>query len=381
MARATLVLFLLISPTVPTALHGGSQSGNELLIHWLQAVEAHAPGEADGSAVAIGGWSKAQLLFILREVGKLREADARIQRGAVLHLDIALRVEARATGNLFMSYPRTGPGAPAPPLLVIDGRDHGRGASATHLEFARALLQKREPDAFSETFVRLWYIAAAAELALGRNLAELEVHLDHARRLYPHAAEILLASGYLHEAFASPRSQAVVRSGALVGLNSERANLQRAERYFREALSAAPALAEARLRLGRVLALQRKHAEAVIELQHALRIAKYPTESYYALLFLGREEELLGRLDEARRHFERAAALYPLAQSPRLSLSRLAAERGDGSVAQSVLERVIEMPPDPTDSLDPWWQYDLGPGRYAGRHVAEMYGALNQGIR
>ena len=49
---------------------------------------------------------------------------------------------------------------------------------------------------------------------------------------------------------------------------------------------------------------------------------------YYGNMFLGAEADALGLTDEARQAYERAGELYPLAQSPRLALSALAARSG-----------------------------------------------------
>jgi hypothetical protein len=380
MLRALLPCLLL-----SLAAGGVPQSGPELADRWLGAVTEHMPGQADDWTTAIGDWSRQQLVSTLNEIQRRRTPDRALRRGAVLHLDIVLHGSPRVSGPLFTRYPSTGPRAPsATTFLVLDGREEGRGAAETHLEFARALLKELTPDARTEEFVRLWYDATATRLAAARNYAELLVHLDHARRLFPSDPEIMFASGFLHETFAAPRLQAVVGTasdtGHAPGIGSVGHNLSEAEHYYRRAVSVLPGFGEARLRLGRVLGLQGKHKLAVPELERALEDAEESTQSYYARLFLGREEEMLGRRDAAQRHFERAAALVPSAQAPQLALSRLALERGDERGAQEILNRILTAREGAAGAVDPWWDYETTPRRHVDRKLARMYRALSKEI-
>ena len=61
-------------------------------------------------------------------------------------------------------------------------------------------------------------------------------------------------------------------------------------------------------------------------------------------------------MDEARQAYERAGALYPRAQSPRLALSALAARNGGQAEALSAIKSVLEGD-DPQRDDDPWWSY------------------------
>ena len=61
---------------------------------------------------------------------------------------------------------------------------------------------------------------------------------------------------------------------------------------------------------------------------------------YLAELFLGREEEVLGRHDESKRSLRAGRGFYPSAQSPRLALSRLARQTGDRASAQRSLREL-----------------------------------------
>jgi hypothetical protein len=346
-----------------------SLEGRVLFNAWLTAVARHAPGSADDPVTTVGRWNKGQLLEVLNHPGM--NTSGVLRRGAMLHVDVALLGEAVATGYLFPVYDRNGPGPPPHPFLILDGTGVRRGVSQTHLEFARALIAKLSPQA-KATYGTRWYAVTAALLALRRNFSDLAYHLEVARLAVPSSPELLLAAGCLHEMFAGSMAQAAQKSSPRVQVGDRDDNLRRAETYFSRALAQNPDVVEALLRRGRVRGQLNRHGEAVLDLQRARRLTADRHQSYYIRLFLGREEELLGRIDEARLHFEAAAALFPHAQSPRVSLSRLAADRGDMSRARQALDDGLRTEPgDYAD--DPWWIYDLGPGRYASAMAKELY--------
>src|SRR5262249_12355491 len=158
-------------------------------------------------------------------------------------------------------------------------------------------------------------------------------------RLFPTDPEFLFQKACLHEALASPPVQSVIRTATIppgvdIGVRSERSELETAERLLRQALTQDPTFAEARLRLHRVLARLRRggalarsgrHAAAAAELRQLSDDDLAPLENrYFWALFLGAEEEALGRRDEARAAYAHAAELFPKAQSPQIALSHLA---------------------------------------------------------
>ena len=361
---------------IGVALHA-TQSPQGLIVDvrleaWHKSVEAHQFGKADPAARSIAEWDNATLLQAARDLRREPPPVRVLKRGAVLHLDIARLYNSVARGALFPGRQR---GEPLT-LTALDGQRRGENWLSTHIQMARELLDiipGRERD---ET-VRLWYIATGAYFEHERNLAEALIHYEQALRLFPRDSQLLLARGCLHETFASPAIQAVVRQGPMVGrqvtVGSERLNLVGADRYFREALKADPRNTEARVRLGHVLGRQRWHKDAVVELQQALKTEPDRTLSYYALLLLGREEELLGRTDDARGSFERASALFPAAQSPLLALARLSFHDGEPRRAEVALNRLFALSDDESRRIDPWWDYYSGVGRFHESLLGQLY--------
>src|SRR5439155_24896510 len=120
--------------------------------------------------------------------------------------------------------------------------------------------------------------------------------LDRARAIFPDDAEILFLSGCQHETYAAPDVQsafqsAVIPTGVQMDVGSIRSELRQAETFFRRALAANRAMPEAHLRLGRVLSLLERQADAILELREAMASTEEVLLQYYAQLFLGAAEE------------------------------------------------------------------------------------------
>jgi tetratricopeptide (TPR) repeat protein len=258
---------------------------------------------------------------------------------------------------------------------ISDGRQINLGQSSLHWEIARMLLDFVKPHGSDraaperDDMVRQWYRATAAWMQLREDHDKL--HLDRARELFPGDADILFLSGCQRETFAGSPIQAAVRSavlptGVTLDVGSDRGELREAEALFRRALEVRPDHAEGRMRHGRVLALLGRHADAALELRRAAGELEDPQLLYYAELFLGTEEEMLGNRDAAHAAYERAAELSPKAQSPLLALSELARRYGDRPAALGAMERLFAFPDDDrSDRDDPWWSYYVAQARDA----------------
>jgi tetratricopeptide (TPR) repeat protein len=253
------------------------------------------------------------------------------------------------------------PDAPRRAFRVIDGRHEGIGDTGPHWELARALLDVLSPDSPRTAEKRRWYVASAAFMQSRGHQAALMPHMAHANLLYPEDAELHFYRGCMHETLASPSIQRAIQSitgvaRTQVAVRDARTHFEQARAQFRAALDADPNLVEARVRLGYVLVTLGRHEEAVAELQRALAQPPDPRVHYLAALFLGGAQARLGRRDAARAAYERAAALYPLAQSPRLALSSLARAAGDRAAATRILLSALPSSHDHT-LRDPWWEY------------------------
>lgn len=412
MTRTGLALILLAA----LAARPSSQTVPRLdrLDQWLTAIERHQPGTLDAPALEVGRWEaddlrwlwvdlnsvitlirdpnmrqffttdaggkKTQYFYSGSDVARLRELalgeapplslkSARVnrllKRGAVLHGDVAMFAQASPRA----AQPRD----PSTTLRFKDGRQVGIDDVARHWGIARNLVGAVVPDPSKDEMVRRWYQATAARL---QDTFQLDVgHYERALRLFPSDSDLLFFAGSQHETMARPEIQSlerILRGNLNVIVRSERSELRQAETLFRRALAGAPGLVEARIRLGRVLGLQGRHAEAADQLRPVARPAD-PLLAYFAAMFLGAEVEALGQPAEARTWYERAAALNPGAPSPLLALSQLAQRTSDRSEAIRALEVSFQLPEADIDRDDPWWTYHMAQGRDAADRLIAMY--------
>lgn len=130
-----------------------------------------------------------------------------------------------------------------------------------------------------------------------------------------------------------------------------------ANESFRRALEIEPGLVEARLRLGRVLALDGKTDEAVRELR-AVASGPSPEARYLAHLFLGRIEDEGGDTEGATAHARAAVALRPRWQSGRLALAVLLRRAGRAEEASAEAARAVVVPDEPSGE-DGWLLYNV----------------------
>jgi tetratricopeptide (TPR) repeat protein len=320
-------------------------------------------------------------------IWQLTAADARravnrlVKRATLLHMDIALLVPSAADRPVESRVPVPRPLlAPRASVQVEDGRQVGVTYYGAHWDFARLLLDEVTPDPAGDVTVRQWYQAVAALFAIEHLMAESHVHLARALQLFPADPEIVAAKGRLHETYASPGIQQFLESSAHVGasvlIGSPRSNLRQAERFFSKAVELDGSFAGARLHLGRVLGIEGHHEDAASELRRVAVTAGDSLTQYYAWLFLGVEEQSLGHPDNARESFDKAAALYPRAQSPYLGLSQLARSSGDRLGALRAIQQVLDLSADDRQREDPWWTYLAGGAPKAQTQLSETRAVL-----
>jgi tetratricopeptide (TPR) repeat protein len=368
------------------------------LKEWRTAVAQHNAGELDEAVTTIASWRMTDLQAVVEHVREIarwvvdsrshapgsleqewlgltddevRHGDANriLKRGALLHTDIALLAP-----DMGVSLPIYGPMQ----VKVIDGRAVGQTGGA-HWQLARLLLDSVSPHPSSDEMVRQWYVATTAYMERLHQWGQAQTNLRRAMAVFPSDAGILFLNGVVHEVFASPASQnAVPPPGSRFDIESERQELGQAQLLLQQALQADPSLSEALLRLGRVTGLLGNHDEAIAELKKAAAALTDPQLQYYDALFLGHEQEALGHADAAREQFERAAMLYPTAQSPLLALSHLASRDGDPASLPPAMKQVLSMPITDPQREDPWWDYDVAHVRSANDVMAEMRKAFGE---
>ncbi len=313
-----------------------------------------------------------------------------LKRAAVLHSDAAILTD-RTGGFEDPTAPRPVPWSErsraqasyaAPPLLTSrsllksrDGQVIGDASSNWNWPFARWLLDQVGPRPVNDAraaapapsgdrFSADWYHATAAYMFEQGLYADAALHLQRAVVMFPADPRILFDRGCYAEIAGMPMQQ-VLRSDpngrGIGGIPDEAATNSDAMQWFRRALEGDSGFVEARVRLARLLGIAGEHEQALAEVQRALASAPKGEVAFYAHLFGGRAALALGRLDEARRHFTEAIALFPEAQSALLGQSQVALFASDLPGAVSPIKSLQTRSKDVPN--DPWWAYHLGAGR------------------
>ena len=301
-------------------------------------------------------------------VGRDMNANLLVRRGALAHTDIAMLGLAAPAARDFTT------GRQSVRMLFADGRQTALMEADLHWEFARSLMDlvagpgTMKPAPAGDAMVRRWYVATVAWMQLSGH--HDNVHVSRGREIFPDDPDLATLDGAQHETYASPAVQTAVRSaflptGVKLAVESERAELRDAEKCLRRATELKPDLAEAQIRLGRVLHIIGRDAEAVEHITRGIESTEELLLQYFGSLFLGAVEAQLGHTEAAKAAYERAAAIYPNAQSPLLGLSELARRAGHREEALGQMEKVYSLQTKPRPDDDPWWRYNYSQGRNA----------------
>ena len=398
MRAAALALALVSASDNPDAL--------QRLHDWVLAVDSHQAGERDTALRSIGEWTYdnidmmrayVELLVELPndnreratrrrqisrgDVAKVRQRTVELQargdfdlfrkRAAILHTDLALLtfvptpVEAPSARR---QPPRLG-GAPAEPVVDVisaDGQAGGFQRANPHWEFAMDLLEALPAKPRRDPLVAQWFSTIAQFFARRDNTADGLRHFDRARNIVPDDPDVNYAEACLQEKLGAPRIQDFAKVTRLpngltiLGVTSPESHFRRAEALLRKALAARPDFPAASLRLGHVLAEQKKYDAALTVLQQVIPKLD-PLAAFYAHLFAGDAALALGRGAEAQASFEHALTLYPDSQSARLGLGAALRYMGNRQAALDALLVTLRQPQDSRDSRDePWWDYYEG---------------------
>jgi len=240
-------------------------------------------------------------------------------------------------------------------LAVALVQEHDPFAAQWHFRTAERILRFPEIVEPADPFRRRWYLAAATAYQVVVDPFAAQELLAEARRLMPHDAELLAASGTTQEAVASvaPEHPSPVTNRHITEVpRRARSDLDEAARFFREAL----ALKEdptVRLHLGRVMALL-GNREALDVLQPLA--AGDGAVAHLAWMFVGAYEHERRRFAEAARAYEAAARAEPRSRVARIAWSRALQDAGQMDAARQVLVEGLAVP-EPV--REPWSEYPV----------------------
>jgi hypothetical protein len=407
------------------------------LTSWVEAVKTHTPGSSDAAVISVArlsyrdrvtlnigmefflhvlvggtydtrGNRAAKLVAELARVAPNPDADAFLKQAAVLHSDVAAYLDQSAlqwTPAVEPARPpadrfRIGSGMGSttlprdeavPPLLTRsqlvlsqDGQIVGDAVASWNWPFARRLLElvgvnKRaarrvDEGVATDPFVGAWYHATAAYMFANELYGDETPHLERAARVLPQDARILFDRGCYAELLALPMLQVVLEATPSLRIPSAAQTNAEAERLLRRALEVDPSFLEARVRLGRLLDLRKRHKDAAAELKTALDADPKGIVGFYGHLFAGRVAQAMGESGEAARHYRDALTLFPDAQSALLASSQLALLGSDVPGTLAPLERIGIRTAD--FMADPWWRYHQCAGRDADDLLEQLWASV-----
>ena len=316
---------------------------------YMSLVREYHEGDADAAALALATWTTERVGALLsarrRSDGNMMEfgftaasgdSSAWLASVVMLHTEAALR------------------GGPRP----------------SHLALVDSPLTALAARPGAQRFVCSWRILVASWMsALGR----FDEAIELARSGEPDA-EAFLLEGAIAEGRAQlapaplrPLGEVAARGS---GANNPWVLLAVAEQNYRAALARDPALLEAAVRLGRVLALQGKRAPALEILSETRKKLDGGFLAYLAALFLGRVYEQAGDSARARECYEEALREYPEAQTPSIALGHLLESSGQPDAGWAVLGRMLAGPPGAR--RDPMWVYPHAQFWQIDRRLAEL---------
>lgn len=406
---------------------------------WTDAVMQHVPGEADAALMAIEAFTpgdREQLnaglnmfrdALLKKSVRVSNAAQKRIadigaafaqtpgfasfvERAILLHGDAAIVAlqhpeVAAAGGSAPLASSR--PGAPAPPRQVLerDGEVVGVTSPNWNWSFTRALVAFQPPKVGTPmyAFVADWFHATTAFLMSRRQFGEAQTHLRIGALVAGKDARVLFDYGTFFEMQGMPISQSLLSNediasmrpasriaqmarsvtAQVTGVRPVEAENEDAIRRYRWALEIDPELAEARVRLARILLVRGDEDGAAKELSKALASlaaakVKDPIVEFYAQLFAARADRAMSKLASAATHYEQALVLFPFAQSALLGASQVAVLRADVSGALAFTRKLEGSAASNDQRADPWWVYEVGAGRRGDALMRELWAKAKQ---
>jgi tetratricopeptide (TPR) repeat protein len=384
-AGASLILALVLcakDPAFVTAASGRSQAAlvaASQVSPIEQAVVTYRSGDRAQALASVLRWSEADIDAAVQTLSRTAFALAGtkyladgtglvdLEAALVLHTDAAALAAEYDLHPAMWSHLR----AARRVLTLVDQVERRRGSAG----FPRLprLVAPRD-----------WHLVALLVPARHMSIDELGTFAADAADRFPADAEIQLAAGCLDETRADFHYQVPsgIRAGPPIatwtddhGATGEAAywggdRLKRrtqatpreeATHRFRAALAADPRCHEARVRLGRVLALSKQRKPALDLLAQAGRDAPDSRLRYLARIIAGSIFELEDRWSDADLVYREAIDILPGAQSARLALASLLERAGRRADAFAVVAPGLTPEASKALAADPMWTYRLGP--------------------
>jgi tetratricopeptide (TPR) repeat protein len=231
--------------------------------------------------------------------------------------------------------------------LAIRLWSNARSAEAdAQIGIGRAVLGKDSPPDLH----RDWLLGLGYRHLTAATPAKALPFFEECARLFPDAADAWLGAGMCHELIAFPDGFAPAEQPAQDAA-------RKAERCYREAARLDPRLAEARLRLGRVLGRTATLDEAEKELAAAVETSAEGPQTALAHVFWGGVRDAKGDLVGAVSHYEAALAADHGSETAAFALSEALYRTGRHRQSAEILAAVLSA--SRSTEISPWHAYHL----------------------
>ena len=254
--------------------------------------------------------------------------------------------------------------------LVIGGRATSKADIAFHMgvaleavESVRLSFAGPDPDRAKElaTFRERWYSLAASVFLASTDPANADQFVARGLGVFKKSARLRMLAGEVYELrahirFADLHDRLIISA---MRPSPARQDLLGAINDYRTALDEDSSLAEARLRLGRTLALVNRIEPAREALEAAAKTPGDSRVSYLAQLFLGALFSYQRDYAAARHAFQAALEIMPTCQTPYIALAFVERMTGHDDSARSLFDRFSSWQSAPLEA-DPWWAYQNG---------------------
>ncbi len=254
--------------------------------------------------------------------------------------------------------------------LVLQSRAVTKSDISLHMSVAlkiveNARLSRTPPDrALAQTiaeFRERWYSLAATVFLSATDPENASQFVSRGLSVFKKSARLHMLAGVVDEMRAHLRYADLHDRSIISAMRPSpaRQDLLTAIGEYRTALETEPSLAEARLRLGRTLALTNRVEPAREALQTAASTPDNTRVAYLAQLFLGALSSFERDYTSARQAFQAALAIAPMCQTPYIALAFVERMTGHDEAAHALFERFADWQSAPLES-DPWWAYQNG---------------------
>jgi VWFA-related protein len=219
------------------------------------------------------------------------------------------------------------------------------------IAIGRAVLAKDSPPDLH----RDWLLTLGYYRLGGASPVTALPFFEECARLFPGVADAWLGAGMCYELTAFP-------DGFALAELPTQSPAKQAERCYREAARLDPRLAEARLRLGRVLALAREFDAAEKELAAAVEASAEGPLTALAHVFWGGVRDARGDLAGAVNHYQAALVADGQCQTAAFALSEALYRSGGHRRAAETLTSALSAPS--STEISPWHSYHVGFDRW-----------------